>query len=291
MSERPGSLRFGFVQWELAGRLGPPPGRYVVRRFAGDDARHVVVISGAAAPRRLQRVRRRARAADPTRGPEPVDVTRATVVGAVPLGEPPAAAAWLERAAGPDAAATVRDFLAVLNQAVHGHRVAAADPYVAEVGPARALVTRIGYGTGAQTGEGRWEVARELPRPGRRPGATAAGVEAQDRLAAVLSGRDAALACEELALRARLDLDHGRQREAALQTRIALEAALAELEGWRDVAGIPAHLDELRRHRAAVEAAARTALQGGLQPAEASALEPALTRLEQAIRLRAASSR
>jgi hypothetical protein len=291
MSDRPGSLRFGFVQWELAGRLGPAPGRYVVRRFAGDEARHVVVISAVTAPRRLQRVRRRSRPADLSRGPEPVDVTRATVVGAVPLGEAPAAAAWLERAAGGDAAATVRDHLAVLNQAVHGHRVATADPYVAEVGPGRALVTRIGYGSGAQTGEGRWEVARELGRPGRPPGTAAAGIEAQERLAALLAGRDAALACEELALRARLDLDHGRQREAALQTRVALEAALAELEGWRDVAGIPAHLEELRRHRAAVEAAARTALQGGLQPAEASAIEPALRRLEEAVRLRAASSR
>jgi len=219
-----------------------------------------------------------------------VDVTRATVVDAVPLGEAPAAAAWLERAAGADAPATVRAALAVLNQAVQGHRVATADPYVAEVGPARALVTRVGYGSGAQTGEGRWEVARELPRPGRRPGVIA-GVEAQDRLAALLAGRDVALACEELALRARLDLDHGRQREAALQTRIALDAALAELEGWRDVPGIAAHIEELQRHRAAVEAAARTALQGGLQPAEAAAIEPALSRLEEAIRNRAASPR
>jgi hypothetical protein len=56
MSDRPGSLRFGFVQWELADRLGPPPGRYVVRRFAGDDARHVVVISAVKVPRRLRRV-------------------------------------------------------------------------------------------------------------------------------------------------------------------------------------------------------------------------------------------
>ena len=35
MTER----RFGFVQWEFAGRLGPDPGRYPVRRFAGDDVR------------------------------------------------------------------------------------------------------------------------------------------------------------------------------------------------------------------------------------------------------------
>ena len=51
----------------------------------------------------------------------------------------------------------------------------------------------------------------------------------QARLAAVLGARERPLACEELALRARLDLDHGREREAALQLLVALDAALAEL--------------------------------------------------------------
>ena len=46
------------MQWEFAGRLGPPPGRYVVRRYAGDDVREVVVVTeadGAAPPRRAAR--------------------------------------------------------------------------------------------------------------------------------------------------------------------------------------------------------------------------------------------
>ena len=50
--------RFGFVQWEFPGRLGPEPGRYVARRFAGDDARPVLVIGGLDAPR-TRRSRRR----------------------------------------------------------------------------------------------------------------------------------------------------------------------------------------------------------------------------------------
>ena len=37
------------------------------------------------------------------------------------------------------------------------------------------------------------------------------------------------LACEELVLRARADLDAGRFREAALQARVALESLLAEM--------------------------------------------------------------
>ena len=49
--------RFRFVQWEFAGRLGPPPGRYVVRRFAGDDVREVVVVTERRAPRARSRRR------------------------------------------------------------------------------------------------------------------------------------------------------------------------------------------------------------------------------------------
>ena len=46
---------FRFVQWEFAGRLGPPPGRYVVRRYAGDEVHEVVVVTAAEAPRRRMR--------------------------------------------------------------------------------------------------------------------------------------------------------------------------------------------------------------------------------------------
>ena len=56
MSER----RFAFVQWEFAGRLGPEPGRYPVRRFAGDDVREIVIIGGLESARRIPRGRRRA---------------------------------------------------------------------------------------------------------------------------------------------------------------------------------------------------------------------------------------
>ncbi len=50
--------RFGFVQWEFPGRLGPDPGRYVVRRFAGDDVQRILVIDGVDAPRKRRRAAR-----------------------------------------------------------------------------------------------------------------------------------------------------------------------------------------------------------------------------------------
>ena len=281
MTER----RFGFVQWEFAGRLGPDPGRYPVRRFAGDDVRGIVVIGGFEAPRRSRLPRGRRAKAVKEAGPAPVDVTRATVIDAEPMYDRDAAEAWLEGAAGDRSEQVVADALGVLNRAVAAHRVAAADPLQADADPARALVARVGYGLGEQVAEGDWESARELPRPRER---RSRALVPQQRLAALLSGRDVALACEELALRARGDLDAGRQREAAMQLHLALEAAVAELESWRGRADMGERIDELAGLRPGVAGAANAAIQGGLEPADVSAVSGALERLEAALRARAA---
>jgi hypothetical protein len=230
------------------------------------------------APRRRRRRPRRAEA-----GAAEVEVTRATVIDAEPLGELEAADAWLAGACADDAERVTGEALAVLNQAVAGQRLAARDPWLADADPARALVCRVGYGTGEQVADGDWESARELPPP--RPGRTM--FAPQERLAALLGGREVALACEELALRARGDLDHGRPREAALQLSVALESALAELEGWREQLG--ERLDELAGQREPVAAAARAALAGGLDDETVAAVEAALGRLEAALRARTAA--
>ena len=281
MSER----RFRFVQWEFAGRLGPDPGRYPVRLFAGDDVRQIVVIGGLEAPRRSLVPRRRRARGEREPALEPVEVTRATVIDASPVYDRDAAEEWLDRAAGSEE--LVEDALAVLNRAVAGHRVAAADPLIADADPSRALVTRVGYGRGEQVAEGDWEAARVIPEPGA---SRRRALVPQQRLAALLSGRDVALACEELALRARGDLTAGREREAAMQAHLALEAAVAELESWREKGDMAGRLAELSERRAAVAAAANSAIQGGLEPATVAEVEEALGRLEAALRARAASS-
>ena len=275
-------MRFGFVQWEFPGRLGPDPGRYVVRRYAGDDVRKVVVIGGFDAPRRRLRSAR-ARRADP--GPASVEITRATVIDASPLGELEAADAWLDRATGDGAEEVLGDALALLNRAVSGQRIASADPWLPDADPAHALVCRVGYGTGEQVAEGEWEAARELPLPAKRA-ARSLVLSPQERLAALLGGRDAALVCEELCLRARGDLEHGRTREAALQLAIALDAGLAELEVWREQGDMSERLEELDGWREAVAAAARAALAGGLDPAQVADVGSALARLEASLRAR-----
>ena len=272
-------MRFGFVQWEFPGRLGPEPGRYIVRRYAGDDVQHVVVIGGFDAPRRRRRGPR-PRRADP--GPTSVELTRATVIDASPLQD---ADAWLEHASGDDSDRVTGEALALLNRAVAGQRIASADPWLPDADPTHALVCRIGYGTGEQVAEGDWEAARELPLPQPR-GARSLVLSPHERLAALLSGRDAALACEELTLRARGDLDHGRPREAALQLAIALDAGLAELEVWREQADMARRLEELDGWREAVALAAQGALAGGLDPAQVADVSGALERLEAALRAR-----
>jgi hypothetical protein len=272
------------VQWEFAGRLGPEAGRYVVRRYAGDDPRHVVVIGELEAPRRRRLgARRRPRSAAAGSVPDAVDVTRATVIATDPITDD-GAHRWLEQAVK-ERDKTVGEALALLNRAIHGHRLAAADPYVGEVSEAMAMATRIGYGSGEQVADGDWEEARELPPPEIKRSML---LTPQQRLAALLAGRDVALACEDLALRARLDLDQGRGREAALQLSLAMDAAFAELEGWRASESVATRLDKLHEHREPVVSAAAAALQGGLQPEQTEAVEVALGRLEAVLRARLA---
>src|SRR5262249_37036174 len=147
--------------------------------------------------------------------------------------------------------------LVVLNRALHAFRLVTADPHVHPVGRQQALVARIGFGAGEQVADGLWTDARELvsddPRPRR-----AKVLQPQARLAAILTGREQALACEELVLRARVDLDLGRDRESALQVMIALDAALAELAVDDTAPLLGDRLAELRGQRDAIAAAAQS---------------------------------
>jgi hypothetical protein len=214
-----------------------------------------------------------------------VATTRATIVDAgAPLEGPERAAAWLKAAGEAELAAG----LVVLNRVLHAHRIATADPRAGGVRRQDALVARLGYGAGEQVADGLWTDARELVDPGPRRRRSRVPA-AQARLAALLTGRQVAPACEELALRGRLDLDEGRDREAALQVRIALEAALAELPGDPAAPAPQGRLDELRALHAGVLSAAQRSLAGPLAPADREAVAFALARLEAALRARAAA--
>ena len=280
------------MQFEFPWVLGPHDGRHTIRERLGEPPGYVLVIRTLGAPERrlLARPRRRGRAleAPPDPPPEPVVTTRATLVDTDALDGYEAASRWLAEA---DVEALAAAGIARLNRVLHAHRVATADPYAREVQIFQALVTRIGFGDGERVAEGRWDRARELPLAagaGMRP--RAAALRAQERLAALLAGRDVALACEDLALRVRLDVHGGRWREAALGLRVALDAALAELEPWRDAPGLAERLAELRDRRDGVDAAATAALEGGLDDAHIEIVRGALGRLEAALRARVAGA-
>jgi hypothetical protein len=255
------------VQLEFGFLLGPPDGRYLVRPSSDALVESVLVLSTVGAPQRARLKGSRPRSISAAE-PEPVPTARATIVSPTPL---PSPAAWL---AGLDLDAEVATAVAVLNRALRAHRAAAADPYVAEVSRERALVVRVGYGSGEEVADGRFGEAVELPRfTGAR---VKRSMEApEERFAALLGGREEIHPAEELVLRARADLNAGRPAEAALQCRVAIEALLATL-----------HSDELAAHREGVAAAANAALTGALPGEHAAALEDAVAAMEKTLKRR-----
>ena len=242
------------------------------------------------APQRRLLRKRKPAAVDSAEEPTPVPTARATFIAAQPFDSEDAAAAWLDglKADGEATRQAVSDALRALNGVLRAHRAATLDPYVRDVSATNALAVRVGYGAGEQVADGRFTAAYELPSDTvaewlgskRRQ----SFLQPQERLGAVLGGRDQVLAGEELLLRARADLNAERHREAALQARIALEALIAELgsEG-RDVG-------ELGGCRAGVGDAANGALADDLAPKQVEAVTAAVDAMERALRHRAAGA-
>jgi hypothetical protein len=294
---------FLFVQMEIPWVLGPADGRYLLRDRE-EEPRHVVVLGTLdGRPLRL-RGRRGGRARTGREVPaEPeaarVAITRATVVDPVPVAAEAQARAWLREM---DVEREMWAATGVVNEVLSAHRIAAADAYVNAVSPAQALVVRAGWGVGEQVADGQWEHARELQssRPGRE--GRSAVLRPAERLTWLLAGREEPLVCEELALRARRDLDGGWVRHAAVELRGAYAAALAELpaEGRQDLA---LRIDELRELSATIaqgEPSAEHGAPGGrgaaggegavshLSDPGEEAVCHALERLEAALRARSA---
>ncbi len=259
----------------------------MIRDGEGEEP-DVLVLTTLAAPRaggpRLGR--RRPRDVEPGAGAASVPMTRVTVVRPRPLADEAAANEWLERVSGDRemAAALAREAALRLNLAIHAHRTAAGDPHVADVDPSRAVALRFGYGTGEEVADGRWRAARELP-DAERLRLLRRDYEAlrpQERVAAVLGGRERVGPHEELILRARADLDAGRLATCALGLNAGIEAmeALSPLEG---------ELATRVRDAAATAAEARRQILAGVFDADLdrAALERAVRAAEAALRQRA----
>jgi hypothetical protein len=250
------------------------------------------VVQTLAAPPRPSRRRRKPRDAEAAPIPPQVPVVRATSIRAFePFEEAPEAAEWLAGATGTEESidAVVAVGIALLNEALHAHAVAVADPNPAALSPERAAAVRIGYGSGEQTAEGTFSEALEVDVAavgGSARRRRQEEVRPQERVAALLRGRDRAEACETLLLRARGDLDGGRRREAALQLRIGVEALLFELREALDDPDHARDIQALEASRPAVEAAAQRALRGDLAPEAERSVREALGLAERILRRR-----
>ena len=238
------------------------------------------------APRAHRLRGRRARRLDAEPAPDELPLSRVTVVLADELASKREGASWLERMAGEE---DVRDefvdaALRIVNRTLHVHRAATMDPYVSEISSHRAVAMRIGYGTGDELVEGRWSEAVELPRhePRRR---RVESLQPQERLAAALGGKERVDVCETLLLRARLDLDQQRPREAALQLRVGLKALLAELPGraGRDQED---DLGVLEANRSAIGEVANHALRDELRDEDVAQVTETLRVCERVLRRR-----
>jgi len=273
---------FPFVQFEFAFLLGPPDGRFVVRRLRQEAPERVLILATLAAPeRRLSKGKRRARVTDAH--PEAVPTSRATVIKPEPFLDEDGAGRWLEEVRGhaEREGLEVDGAVHILNRALSAHRAARADPSARDVAPDQALVVRLGFGAGEALADGQFDQAWELPHaPQKR---VRRSMEApEERFAALLGGREPVLVCEELVLRARADLSARSARAAALQTRVALESLLSEAD-WR----IP---DDRRRaleaDRSAVGDAANAALLGDLDEEAVISVQAVVGRMEAALRVR-----
>jgi hypothetical protein len=256
-----------------------------VRPSADALVENVLVLRTLGAPERRLLGRRKPRALKGVTeaDPEPVPTTRAAVVRSAPFASTEEASSWLAAA---DTDAELDAAVVVVNRALHAHRVAAADPYVTEISAERALVARIGYGSGEEVAEGRFSEALELSRAGRQRAKRS--MEApEERFAALLGGRTEALPAEELVLRARADLNAGRLAEAALQARVAIEALLAAQVAAEDSGPAGA---SLAGHRETIAAAANAALRGTSPGDSAAALDEAVAAMELALKRHRLSS-
>jgi hypothetical protein len=252
----------------------------------------VLVVRTLGAPPAPARRRRRGRRVEAGAEPAHLPLTRATAIRAfAPFPSEAEARRWLEEAteAEDTVDVLVEEGIALLNRALHVQAVAGADPHPQAVTPERAVAVRLGFASGEEAAEGEFTEARDVDvwasgasRRRRRQ----EDLRPQERVAGVLGGRESLDACETLLLRARADLHAGREREAALQLRIGLEALLAELSGaLRD----PGHEEDMatlgeRRHEAGD--AANLALKGDLPAAATESVAELLEICERVLRRR-----
>jgi hypothetical protein len=268
-------------------------GRYLARNPDAPEEESVLVLRQTGAPIASGRRRRRSRAVEADGDAATVTVTRVTAIRAFsPFASEEEAARWLDEAceAEDTVEVLVGEGLSLLNRALHAQAVASGTPSSRhELAAEQAERVLLGYGSGEETADSRFTEAREAdlaPRRSSRRRRREEELRPQERVAAVLRGRESLDACETLLLRARADLDAGRNREAALQLRVGLEALLAEMKGALADPGHEEDMATLQSRRAEAGDAANVALRGDLSPAQQANVQALLEISERILRRR-----
>jgi hypothetical protein len=248
----------------------------------------VIVFRTLGAPRLSSSRGRRPKPVEPgASDPEPVPISRVTVIGSTGFEDETAAGDWLERCRKDEDEREehTANALLVVNRAIRAYRVSAADPYERELSRERVRAVRLGYGTGDDLVEGRWSAAYTLPSP-RARARRRQMLAPQEQLAAILSGRSPVHPSEDLALRARLDLDQGRSRESALQLRAAIDALESEGASADAAQRTGERSGGLSELRAEAESLAASALTGELNGEQVSSLADLIDQIERRLRRR-----
>ena len=280
------------MQFDFAGALPLAEGRYLARDSGAEERESVLVLQQIGALAAPNRRRRRGRGEEASADPRPLTLTRVTAIRAFsPFESSEEAARWLDEALEAEDTVEVLldEGLALVNRALHAQAVATANPnskVELEVGGAERVL--LGVGSGDEVAESRFTHASEVdtrPRTSRRR-RREEELRPQERVAAVLRGREQLGACETLLLRARADLDAGRNREAALQLRVGLEALLAELKGALADLDHEEDMATLSARRTEAGDAANAALQGDLSTEQRAHVEELLKLSERVLRRR-----
>ena len=243
----------------------------------------VVVFAGLHSERSSRRGRRPTRLPAGAVQPDPVPITRVTVIAAEPFADEASAQDWLKRCGGRGEAGSdeIVEALTHVNLAIAAYRAAAADPHAHDVSRDQAVRVRVGYGSGSKLVDGAWDDCLTLPPEHGRPRVRRRMLSPEEELAGILTGRRSSVQpSEELLLRARLDLDGGRHVEAAMQVLVACETLNAELSREGSAGSAVAGRVEIARR------VSQAAILDGLTPEHMEELETLVTELEGVVRRR-----
>ncbi len=251
----------------------------------------VLETEGAMPPAR--RKRRRPKKSGRADAPTHVSVTTATLIRAhEPLASESAAAAWAARLNEDEFTQSLLDeALDSLERVLAAEAAATGRPFVQAPALEQIVNSRIGYGEGDRLADGRFIDAFDIDARGGTAGSPRRERQGRTRpiarIAAILSGKDEANACEFLVPRVRADFDSGRMYAAAMGIEPAARATLVEMDAALDVPDHEADLDELERMLPGLTVLTDRALEegrawGGL----AETVEPALRLAERIIRRR-----